>query len=357
MPVTTRSKDYNLDSLPSDINGIEPHSSRLASKKRTVTSPKIVKIARHSTIRKQQPSRAQSPSNQNQNRTKPSFTAPENPQLNPGDNTLDHWPCGRCSCPQGIFKPLIDACVHCGHDMNSHRDEEHPWDPGCDYVCERRELVTSILQMVESNRVLIIRATPQVGKTTLLLLLGHHILTKRPDLEPVFVYWLRRQSRDTLSYQTYLKQEKSLWQERNAKRRPHKEDARTVYLIDEAQGSYEEESFWNTDLKGKDTRSRPLFILICLYGATGLSQLREPNVQSQASQVDAFQRIELRPAIPGQPQLLFRLKESTTVITKWATQNRFTLEDGVFDYLHAATDGHPGALGLTLRYFDHLFKV
>ena len=71
--------------------------------------------------------------------------------------------------------------------MNEHEKLDLSWDPNCSYICQRKDLVASIMRLLESMRVIVIRTTPQVGKSILLRLLGQHVLHKRRDLEPVFI--------------------------------------------------------------------------------------------------------------------------------------------------------------------------
>lgn len=238
--------------------------------------------------------------------------------------------------------------------MDDHEDRNHPWKCECDYVCERPDLVHSIIQLVQLARVVVIRATPQVGKTTLLRLLGRHIFEKEKDLEPVFFEWKRREGRNGLPYQQYLEQQKSKWQEDNAKHRPYNPRARTVYLIDEAQNSYEEEELWSQTLKNRNTRRQDIFILVCLYGAVGTSRSHEPHIESQASLMDRFQRVELRPSMIGNPHMLFTAEETAVTIQKWAIQENFKLTPGTCEYFHMATGGHPGMVGMVLHWFAFL---
>ncbi|KAL9085468.1 MAG: hypothetical protein Q9165_007618 [Trypethelium subeluteriae] len=239
-------------------------------------------------------------------------------------------------------------------DHDEHPD--HPWYPNCDYICEREELVTSILQQLRNLGVVIIRATPQVGKTTLLRLLGHRIISTDPDLEPVFVYWQERFKRGNSTWTQYLEENKGDWQKANAKVRPYNPGARTVYLIDEAQGSYEEDVLWSELRNHHNLRNQPLFVLVCVYGAAGISRIRNPDVESQARRVHVLHRVELRPSTPGNPSMLFKPEQTMEVIQKWAITHGFQIKDGVSDYLHSATDGHPGMIGLLLSHFQQMLK-
>ena len=207
------------------------------------------------------------------------------------------------------------------------------------------------MQLVGVMRVVIIRATPQAGKTTLLHLLGHHILYKQTELEPVFIDWKKRAERNNLPIDEYLEQEKSLWQGRNAKYRPYNPRAKTLYLIDEGQESYEEGDFWNRELKNRGTRYRPMFVVVCLYGAD-VSIRRPLGVESRSLDISPIQRVELRPSSTNNPYILFKLQETTIVAKKWATINQYELSDDLYGYIHTVTDGHPGMVEFVLRHFD-----
>lgn len=268
----------------------------------------------------------------------------------PCTSTLKNWACSFCPCPQGVYYFPVDSCIRCGHTMDDHEDVNHRWNSECDFACQRSNLVYFILQLVRTTRVVVIRATPQVGKTTLLRLLGRHILEKEKDLEPVFICWDRKDLRDNLPYQQYLEQEKSKWQEYNEKYRPRNPKATTVYLIDEAQDSYEEEQLWTQTLKSHNTRQKPMFVLVCLYGVIGTSRMREPGIESRALLMDYLQRIELRQSVPGRPYMLFKPDETTDTVQKWAILNNLQIDTDISEYLHTATDGHPGMVGVILKY-------
>ena len=198
----------------------------------------------------------------------------------------------------------------------------------------------------------IIRATPQTGKSTLLWLLGRHILDEHRDLEPIQVQWEPKAQRDGLPYQEFLTSKVVAWQRMNTGYRPPNPEARLIYLIDEAQGSYDEPDFWTNMVKNPNTKSSPLFVLVCLYGATDTLRVHGPINESQASKINSFRRIELRSSTPGRPCILFSPEETDVPVKKWAISQKFSLKDDVSGYLHAATGGHPGMLGLILGHFD-----
>ncbi|KAL9620592.1 MAG: hypothetical protein Q9160_004846 [Pyrenula sp. 1 TL-2023] len=189
---------------------------------------------------------------------------------------------------------------------------------------------------------------PQIQPGLFHLTAGRHILEKEKDLEPVFICWDRKDLRNDLPYQQYLEQEKSRWQGYNEEYRPRNPKATTVYLIDEAQDSYEEEHLWTQTLKSHNTRQKPMFVLVCLYGAIGTSRMREPGIESRALLMDHLQRIELRQSVPGQPYMLFKPDETADTVQKWAILNNLHIGTDISEYLHTATDGHPGMVGVIL---------
>ncbi|KAF7921527.1 uncharacterized protein EAE98_008374 [Botrytis deweyae] len=223
-----------------------------------------------------------------------------------------------------------------------HTNIDFSWNTRCNYVCERPDLVSSVLQLALNTGMAVIRATPLVGKTTLLRLIGYHIILHNPELEP----------------QEYLDEQVTRARKDNARYRTHKPNAKLIYLIDEAQGSYEDEEFWISELRSRYTRSSRIFVLVCLYGAAGISEIQEPFIESQASKVDDLNRIELRPSKSSSLCMLFKSHETLTAVSKWILENRLDPDSvdrvAVAEYLHSATDGHPGMVGLILGYFEML---
>ncbi|KAH7038893.1 hypothetical protein B0J12DRAFT_764734 [Macrophomina phaseolina] len=364
MPVTTRSKSRLLSTAQD--GGLQPPFKPSKTVKHPFKSldhaaPKqLYQLdgAQPSTQRTpkksptaQDPSNQTSPQDSGKKEPLQTITKPHSASPVPSNITKAFWPCRECPCHDGTFKDLVDNCLMCGHSMFDH--EPHPedhWYHRCDYPSERDELVTSVLQHARNCAVIVIRATPMVGKTTLLKLLGHHITHHELDLEPVYIQWESRQDRNGLPYEEYLAQEKITWQERNAESRPCNPRARTIYLIDEAQRSYEEDTLWAMLKNYHNTRDGSLFVLVCVYGAAGTSPQRETFIESQARLMHSMQRIELRPSTPGSPYMLFKQEDTDAMLRKFALYHKCQLDNGVVEYLHRATGGHPGMLGVLLSH-------
>jgi len=276
----------------------------------------------------------------------------------PGTIEKYFWPCQECSCQEGAFEGLVDSCVACGHTMDDHEpNQDNPWTPDCEYLCKREKLVAEVLEHTRKYGVMVIRATPMVGKTYLLHLLGLHITDNERDLEPVYLTWKPSDSRTGEHYRDYLAHEREQWLRWNAQIRPHNPEARTIYLIDEAQGSYGDIDFWSMLKNHHSTTGNSLFVLVCVYGAAGVSHIREPNVESQAQRMHALQRVELRPSTCFSLCMLFRQDEVALIVKKFAVRNECELGEGIARYLYEATDGHPGMVGLLLTHILDLAKA
>lgn len=231
------------------------------------------------------------------------------------------------------------------------------WNHHCAYVSQREELVAATIRLVLEKGLVVIRAPPQVGKSTLLKLIGRHILKEYPSLEPVWIQWESRAGRCGLHYTEYLRSEASDWRRYNAERRPHNPKARLIYLIDEAQNSYGEADFWSRELKNRIAGSSPIFLMACLFGSTSRSLAdMNQNAYSEAIWVDQGQRIDLRPRVTGGLSMQFTLKETEEVVQKWAYEEGYKLTGDVSKYMHEATSGHPGMMEMLLSTFRSCFS-
>lgn len=369
MPVTTRAQSrraYNLPSTTSkNANSYLP--SKLSTKigggpsyTTTSSSPTQNSIASKKPHRakrplpppqkpRKRPRKYQRPDKREQPQTATELPPPDLPDI-----TTTQWVCQTCPCPRGAFDYPADPCTRCGHKIEQHEKVNPDWDPRCNYICERKDLIAKILELLEDMKKVFIRATPQSGKSILLYLLGHHVLYRQRELEPVFIDWKPQRDRHHLSFREYLKQEHSLWQGINAKYRPCNPGAKPLFLIDEGQKSYEEHDFWARELKNRGTRDQPMFVMVCPY-STDADISRKVVVEAETVKLSDVLRVDLRPSSTNinNPYMLFKLEETTVVVQKWATYNRYELTDDVYEYLHTATNGHPGMVGFVLQHFDN----
>jgi hypothetical protein len=140
--------------------------------------------------------------------------------------------------------------------------------------------------------------------------------------------------------------------------------SKTVIIIDEAQGSYTDEDFWNTIVKerrsneGKDIR----LCLFCSYGSP-LTGLDTDHVCFTPVTFGSSQRITLTP----QPQefspqigLFYTQDEFNDAVSRLATysyQEMFTLDEEAQSYLFTVTNGHPGSVTAIVSFIFNVGTI
>ena len=388
MPVTTRSKSSKASSSCIHTDKARPRSkntplpkaktepvskaadslSKAAVAPRNSSRSKKTALLSSKSLKTNLPGEAKHGVAETSISTSPSTKAPLDQALNTDekasnppetlDNTITDLPCGFCDCPEGLFKRSSSfevptgICIRCHHGMDEHFDAfPKRWRRETDYLSLRNDLVRGVLEKVRTYGTFVIRATPEVGKTMLLKLLGHYVMDHEDRLEPVYFEWTERSKRDenVKDVGQYLEAQKSSWRRSNTRIRTPHPQAQTLFLIDEAQDSYDEEDFWSEVFKNHTrTRSSSLYLLSCLYGVAGIG--RDRHLLSRASQVDSIQRIELRPSRLGSLHMLFNKTELEEAVEKWAQSCHFQVREDFSEYFLSVTDGHPGMVGLILQY-------
>jgi hypothetical protein len=134
-----------------------------------------------------------------------------------------------------------------------------------------------------------------------------------------------------------------------------------VIIIDEAQGTYGDTTFWDRIIKsirgGIEYR-----IKLCLFSFYGCPLTGMPfNKRDHSTSVDfgPTQRISLTPsAEPGSPPigLFYNKDEFEAVVTKLCSGEleKHTIDRDARNYIFNLTNGHPGAVTSILSY---LFRV
>ncbi|KAL9120246.1 MAG: hypothetical protein Q9187_003203 [Circinaria calcarea] len=247
-------------------------------------------------------------------------------------------------------------------------DHSHPptiWqDPPSYSNVFRKNLVQGLLDLVINKKVIVIRSTPATGKSKALLQLGDYILKspKHDMLEPVLITWDKDPKKH---YRTYLDekaeefvkineqhrttQEKQHRTPQEGQRQPPKKGRRNIFLIDEAQNTYEEKDMWSRLFKNPLDLDHELYVLVCVYGSSqGI--FRFGKALSESALINLERRIELRPTAANKLSMLFTQGELEEVIQTWAGANRLELHLDVYQYLMSETEGHPGVLGSILYY-------
>lgn len=73
--------------------------------------------------------------------------------------------------------------------MGKHDKRDPIFPVGAPYLIDRSEPIERITELLLRYRIIVIRAPPMTGKSTLLNLLGQHIYRSHLDLEPVKIVW------------------------------------------------------------------------------------------------------------------------------------------------------------------------
>ncbi|KAI4239785.1 MAG: hypothetical protein LQ349_000093 [Xanthoria aureola] len=136
----------------------------------------------------------------------------------------------------------------------------------------REDLVNATIGILRTRNVVMLRAPPQAGKSTLAQLISRKIFMKHPDLEPISFYWSARRAEtpNKPSYTEVLEEKyrKSviandavraklgLYLETGTPRKP-------VYIIDDAHQTYSEDEMWEDQFKDGVQDKNDHFLLVC----------------------------------------------------------------------------------------------
>ncbi|EED14119.1 aldo-keto reductase, putative [Talaromyces stipitatus ATCC 10500] len=129
-----------------------------------------------------------------------------------------------------------------------------------------------------------------------------------------------------------------------------------VIILDEAQGSYEDDELWNQiikDIRGKIRHE----IKLCLFASYGSPSTGLPyNMRNYIRPVDFApeQCISLTPSVEqGSPPIV--RDEFEIVVTKLCSYDsveKYTIDGDARDYIYNFTNGHPGAVGSIVYYLS-----
>jgi hypothetical protein len=216
----------------------------------------------------------------------------------------------------------------------------------------REETVHKLLELVMAQTVVQVRGTPTCGKTVLANLLYSYAQKAYPDYVVVYVTWQL--------YGSYMRQKQRwkeflcTWSRGHIQPENFWTNNNVIYIIDEAQLSYEDELFWVECIKTqKDKLVGPYFVLFSLYGSA-LSIVLEIKGSAPVDLIKE-QRVPLTPQ-PGWPHditLCFTVEELRNMCQRMIGQRGFTVDADVLEHLFILTNGHPGlARGLLVSLLD-----
>lgn len=225
-------------------------------------------------------------------------------------------------------------------------------------LCTREETVSVLAKMVDDEKIILVRGTPSSGKSTLSLLLRDHF---RRNGRKVFLlgiwkqclddfhgagHWTRFAMALRLKYQSVYATEDFFARD-------------TVIILDEAQGTYRDTTFWNNVVK--DIRGGLGYkVKLCLFSSYGSPSAGTAyNPSDHRTPVDFAMRqcVSLTPlAAEGAPSigLFYTRDEFHDVVTKLCRYSdpvlRYCIEGDARDYIFKLTNGHPGSVGSIVPY-------
>lgn len=202
-------------------------------------------------------------------------------------------------------------------------------DPG---IIHREATTTSFFSQLQEVQVVHLRGTPASGKSTFSLLLHDHIRNRRPD---ILLYWEIWNPNYKIDWTDQIYREN------------------VVLIIDEAQGSYNDNESWAfLEKPVADTRTGPM---IALFGSCW-SLTHGPGLQLTPMHFAPAQRMSTRPLETSKTQLsiFFTREEFENVIALISNQSGlqgqpFRLTTDCIDHLWLFSNGHPGGIVALLK--------
>lgn len=198
-------------------------------------------------------------------------------------------------------------------------------------IIRREATVAAFFVQLQRVRVIHVRGTPASGKTTLSLLLRDYILTK-----PDFQVWWQLWDGEKIDWLEWQSREK------------------TVLIVDEAQASYGDVSFWANLVKPvAESRMGPMIALFSSYG----SPLQGPGIHITPMRFAIEQRMSIRPLSSSNMELsIFFTRPEFEDFIRLMTNDTglagqpFILSADSIEHLWLYSNGHPGGIKALLSF-------
>ena len=273
--------------------------------------------------------------------------------------TIRSGPCQQCACAKGLFNDSDGTCTQCSHAMSTHSSKllEMCFHNPAPYLTHRTGLVNTLIGLLRQKRIIVIRAPPAVGKTTLVSLIGWEIIQNHPDLEPVKILWKLRDTEEISKrmYQDILeiaqdRDKKSNEEVREKLGLPKYESSKTtVFMIDDAVNTYNEKMMWDDLFKNQSQGFEMCFLLICVHGPSDGTH-RWGDTESQSAYIQPDRRIELHSKSAGGLQMLLDKQEIRQLVERWADTHvpKATCDESAYDFVESETQGHAGVIQMLL---------
>jgi hypothetical protein len=142
-------------------------------------------------------------------------------------------------------------------------------------------------------------------------------------------------------------------------------DSQTVIIVDEAQMSYSDSSFWNIIIKDLlDGRQRAdiKICLFCSYGSA-LRGVDARHVLYTPGVIKPAQRVTLTPQEnESSPRIglfftMVEFNDTVSRLIRYKFEEQFTLDEEAASYIFSFTNGHPGGVSSVMEYiYDVCFR-
>jgi len=216
-------------------------------------------------------------------------------------------------------------------------------------LCPREHTIAELAEILDQQRVVLVRGTPSTGKSTLAYLLDLYFRGK--DVASVrFMYptsgakglQLLVENAHAVGYTDVTRKNILV--------------ADIVWIIDEAQLSYHDTELWYDFIKAQHGRTfGPRICTLSSYGSpsTGPDELLDSG-NTPLAHLGVASRVSLTPSIlQGSPSIgLFYSREEFDSVLEIARNNRgrpLLLDPDATDYVFSLTNGHPGAVTSVLQ--------
>lgn len=198
--------------------------------------------------------------------------------------------------------------------------------------------------ILDDERIVLVRGTPASGKSTLAYLL-YEYYNKKNVATVLISSWPK--SSEAKGFE-FLLQQAHVWGYSDVTR-GNIIDKNIVWILDEAQMSYEDAELWLGFIKFQHGRlSGPRICAFSSYGSPSAGP-QEFGLGSPLVQLGIQQRVSItRSLIQGSPSisLFYSRNEFDDVLTRICNDYRcpMHLEADASDYIFSLTSGHPGAV-------------
>ncbi|KAL2820673.1 hypothetical protein BJX63DRAFT_280234 [Aspergillus granulosus] len=285
----------------------------------------------------------------------------------------------RVPCPcvgfEGLSQPgqLDVPCIVCGHPLSQHRstsladrqpemgsaaplqqhreagpaEDDTATGPNLASVYPRPDTVEKLAELVDQQKIVLVRGTPSSGKTMLAFLLRNYYASRKKNVCLVRL-WKSLSTYGPESADPLALLAKMLYYERAGP--ADRIIPGTIILVDEAQASYSDVDFWNHVIKDILQGCSRADLKLCLFSSYGSPSTGVERVIYHPATFMLKQRVTLT-IQPNGPQLaLFFNKAEAYHAIDSIIKHRYypqllpTFDNNAKEYLFLLTNGHPGAI-------------